>query len=113
MDSESYPSILQLKTPFFGSLFSDSSLHFELSATLLYSHNFLLTLWQIPLFEICVYVYDSSTTNWIDYNHWFMTHSHPWSLHGRSLFFLNYFLLKDNCFAEFCCFLSNLKMNQP
>ena len=27
-------------------------------------------------------------------------------------FFLIYFLLKDNCFAEFCCFLSNLKMNQ-
>ena len=23
------------------------------------------------------------------------------------------FLLKDNCFTEFCCFLSNLKMNQP
>ena len=22
------------------------------------------------------------------------------------------FLLKDNCFTEFCCFLSNLKMNQ-
>ena len=27
------------------------------------------------------------------------------------LFF--YFLLKDNCFTEFCCFLSNLNMNQP
>ena len=26
--------------------------------------------------------------------------------------FLN-FLLKDNCFTEFCCFLSNLNMNQP
>ena len=24
-----------------------------------------------------------------------------------------YFLLKDNCFTEFCCFLSNLNMNQP
>ena len=23
------------------------------------------------------------------------------------------FLLKDNCFTEFCCFLSNLYMNQP
>ena len=23
------------------------------------------------------------------------------------------FLLKDNCFIEFCCFLSNLNMNQP
>ena len=23
------------------------------------------------------------------------------------------FLLKDNCFTEFCCFLSNLNMNQP
>ena len=22
------------------------------------------------------------------------------------------FLLKDNCFTEFCCFLSNLNMNQ-
>ena len=28
-------------------------------------------------------------------------------------FFLIYFLLKDNCFTEFCCFLSNLNMNQP
>ena len=29
--------------------------------------------------------------------------------------FLNftYFLLKDNCFTEFCCLLSNLNMNQP
>ena len=26
-----------------------------------------------------------------------------------SLFYL--FLLKDNCFTEFCCFLSNLNMN--
>ena len=25
---------------------------------------------------------------------------------------LIYFLLKDNCFTEFCCFLSNLNMNQ-
>ena len=24
-----------------------------------------------------------------------------------------YFLLKDNCFKEFCCFLSSLNMNQP
>ena len=24
-----------------------------------------------------------------------------------------YFLLKDNCFTEFCCFLPNLNMNQP
>ena len=34
---------------------------------------------------------------------------------GRSrLFFLIYFfLLKDNCFTEFCCFLSNLNMSQP
>ena len=29
------------------------------------------------------------------------------------LFLLTYFLLKDNCFIEFCCFLSNLNMNQP
>ena len=27
-------------------------------------------------------------------------------------FFFN-LLLKDNCFTEFCCFLSNLNMNQP
>ena len=26
-------------------------------------------------------------------------------------FFTIYFLLKDNCFTEFCCFLSNLNMN--
>ena len=26
---------------------------------------------------------------------------------------LIYFLLKDNCFTEFCCFLSNFNMNQP
>ena len=31
------------------------------------------------------------------------------------IYFLNLFtfLLKDNCFTEFCCFLSNLNMNQP
>ena len=30
-----------------------------------------------------------------------------------TFFFINlFFLLKDNCFTEFCCFLSNLKMNQ-
>ena len=28
-------------------------------------------------------------------------------------FFKFIFLLKDNCFIEFCCFLSNLSMNQP
>ena len=28
-------------------------------------------------------------------------------------FFLIYFLLKDNCYTEFCCFLLNLNMNQP
>ena len=27
--------------------------------------------------------------------------------------FLIIFLLKDYCFTEFCCFLSNLNMNQP
>ena len=27
--------------------------------------------------------------------------------------FLFVFLLKNNCFIEFCCFLSNLNMNQP
>ena len=31
---------------------------------------------------------------------------------GMQLFYL-FFLLKDNCFTEFCCFLSNLNMNQP
>ena len=32
-----------------------------------------------------------------------------------SFFFLIYdfFLFKDNCFTEFCCFLSNLNMNKP
>ena len=31
-----------------------------------------------------------------------------------SFFKINLFLLlKDNCFTEFCCFLSNLNMNQP
>ena len=32
-----------------------------------------------------------------------------------SLFFklTFFFLLKDNCFTDFCCFLSNLNMNQP
>ena len=34
-----------------------------------------------------------------------------WGLY--SFFFNLYFLLKDNCFTEFCCFLSNLNMNQP
>ena len=29
------------------------------------------------------------------------------------LFFFLIFLLKDNCFIEFCCLLSNLNMNQP
>ena len=29
------------------------------------------------------------------------------------LFLINLFLLNDNCFTEFCCFLSNLNMNQP
>ena len=29
------------------------------------------------------------------------------------VFFLLFFFLKDNCFTEFWCFLSNLNMNQP
>ena len=29
------------------------------------------------------------------------------------LFFLIIFLMKDNCFTQFCWFLSNLSMNQP
>ena len=34
---------------------------------------------------------------------------------GLSLFFFNQFIFqfKGNCFTEFCCFLSNLNMNQP
>ena len=31
----------------------------------------------------------------------------------KASFKLIYFLLKDNCFTEFFCFLSNLNMNQP
>jgi len=27
--------------------------------------------------------------------------------------FVYFFLLKSNCFTEFCCFLSNLNINQP
>ena len=36
-------------------------------------------------------------------------------LHVCVFFFTKfiYFLMKDNCFTEFCCFLSNLNMNQP
>ena len=29
------------------------------------------------------------------------------------LSFFIYFLFKDDCFTEICCFLSNLNMNQP
>ena len=47
--------------------------------------------------------------------------SHLWNSNsvylGKSprinYFFKFIFLLKDNCFTEFCCFLSNLNMNQP
>ena len=31
----------------------------------------------------------------------------------RCFLFLIYLQLKDNCFTEFCCFLSNLNVNQP
>ena len=31
----------------------------------------------------------------------------------NNLMGLKFFLLKENCFTEFCCFLSNLNMNQP
>jgi len=37
-----------------------------------------------------------------------------WTFVGKVmslLFFLVYFLLKDNCFTKFCCFLSSLNMN--
>ena len=38
----------------------------------------------------------------------------PLSTEFPNLFFFNvFFSLKDNCFTEFCCFLSNLNMNQP
>ena len=52
--------------------------------------------------------------------------SHPYMTIGKTIalpirtfvgkvmslvFFLVYFLLKDNCFTKFCCFLSNLNMN--
>ena len=33
--------------------------------------------------------------------------------HFSIFFFSLSFLLKDNCFTEFCCFLPNLSMNQP
>ena len=29
----------------------------------------------------------------------------------NDLILKNFFLLKDNCFTEFCCFLLNLNMN--
>ena len=32
---------------------------------------------------------------------------------GKLPQYLFIYLLKDNCFTEFCCFLSNLNMNQP
>ena len=37
------------------------------------------------------------------------------SLNHEQLFLkkIIYLLLKDNCFTEFCCFLSNLNTNQP
>ena len=37
----------------------------------------------------------------------------PWITLSTVLFSLINFLLKDNCFTEFCFFLSNLNMNQP
>ena len=41
-------------------------------------------------------------------------HSGVWSmLTGLLFFFLFIFKLKDNCFTEFFCFLSNINMNQP
>ena len=37
------------------------------------------------------------------------------ALQGGFFFLFRFylFLLKDNCCTEFCCFLSNLNMNQP
>ena len=32
---------------------------------------------------------------------------------GAQPFYLFIFKLKDNCFTEFCCLLSNINMNQP
>ena len=37
----------------------------------------------------------------------------PWAVASSFFFKLIHFLLKDNCFTEFCCLLSNLNMNQP
>ena len=41
-------------------------------------------------------------------------------VHACVLFFFfwriylkNFFFIEGNCFAEFCCFLTNLNMNQP
>ena len=35
------------------------------------------------------------------------------AIDAKLMIFIINFLLKDNCFTEFCCFLSNLNMNQP
>ena len=38
----------------------------------------------------------------------------PGNLLGMQIgFLINFFKLKDNCFTDFCCFLSKLNMNQP
>ena len=41
-----------------------------------------------------------------------------WEIDGETVetvadFILFTFYLKDDCFTQFCCFLSNLNMNQP
>ena len=35
------------------------------------------------------------------------------AIDAKLIIFIFNFLLKDNCFTEFCCFLSNVNMNQP
>ena len=46
---------------------------------------------------------------------WVYIFHHIWKKIRHYSFFKNfiYFLLKDNCFTEFCCFLSNINMTQP
>ena len=77
--------------------------------SLLQHHN-----WKASIFTTCNSLWSSS-------------HIHTWLLEKLYLWLYRpcwqsdvllfkkktYFLLKDNCFTEFCCFLPNLNMNQP
>ena len=47
-----------------------------------------------------------------------VSYTERWCKSIYQIFIIKYqfffiFLLQDNCFTEFCCFLSNLNMNQP